>query len=331
MELKFSIIVPVYNRPDEVDELLDSLTKQTDKDFEVVIVEDGSETDCIDIINTYKEQLNVEYYYKENTGPGTSRNYGMERAKGNYMIIFDSDCIIPERYIEIVRKALTFNYVDAYGGPDMAHPSFTITQKAINYSMTSLLTTGGIRGKNKSLEKFHPRSFNMGYSKEVFLRTNGFSTMRFGEDIDMSIRIMNAGFRTRLIEQAAVYHKRRTNIRQFFKQVYNSGLARINLYKRHPESLKLVHFLPASFLELTIILLIVSIFFPVALLPLAFLALAFFVDALIKTKNPDVAFVSIITSFVQLYGYGAGFWIAFMKRVIFRQGEFNAFVKTFYK
>ncbi len=331
MDLTFSIIIPVFNRPEEVDELLQSLIKQTDSNFEVVIVEDGSELDCIDIVNKYNNILSIDYFYKDNSGPGISRNYGAEKAKGNYFIFFDSDCIIPPQYIEIVRKTLLENYVDAYGGPDMAHPSFTATQKAINYSMTSFLTTGGIRGKKSSLEKFHPRSFNMGYSKEVLRTTMGFSSMRFGEDIDMSIRIMQHGFGTRLIEEAAVYHKRRTDLRKFYKQVFNSGIARINLYKRHPKSLKLVHLLPAAFLEGSFVLLIIALFYSPILLIFGILALTFFIDSLKKNKNIEVAFLSIITSFIQLYGYGAGFLLAFWTRILFKKGEFNAFVSNFYK
>ena len=222
--LKFSFIIPVYNRPNEVEELLESLSKQTNKNFEVVIVEDGSDLKSDAIVEKYKQQLDISYYFKENTGPGISRNYGFERAQGNYCIFLDSDCILPRHYFETVQNELANNYVDAFGGPDRAHKSFSKLQKAINYSMTSFFTTGGIRGGKKKLDKFFPRSFNMGYSREVFDKTQGFSKLRFGEDIDMSIRIIENGFHTRLIPEAYVYHKRRTNLRQFFKQVFNQEL-----------------------------------------------------------------------------------------------------------
>jgi len=222
-EHRISIIVPVFNRPAEVEELLVSLERQSDRDFEVVIVEDGSSETCKAEAEKFNELLNLHYYYKENSGPGLSRNYGYERASGNYGIFLDSDCILPERYIETVRAALDEDHSDAFGGPDRAHDSFTPFQKAVNYSMTSFFTTGGIRGGGEKMDKFYPRSFNMGYSREVFEATKGFAGMRFGEDIDMSIRILEHGFRTRLIKDAFVYHKRRTSTRQFFKQVFNSA------------------------------------------------------------------------------------------------------------
>ncbi len=330
-DIEISIIVPVYNRPKEADELLASLCKQTDKDFELLIVEDGSTDKCEEICRKYENELRLKYFYKENTGPGRSRNYGMEKASGNFFIFFDSDCIVPPEYVKIVKAEIKEKKIDAFGGPDMADESFTIIQKAINYSMTSFFTTGGIRGGKKKLEKFHPRSFNMGLSKEVFEKTKGFSKMRFGEDIDLSIRIIENNFNTKLIEKAAVYHKRRTDFRKFFKQVYNSGIARINLYKRHPKSLKIVHFLPAVFLEGSVIFLILAFFSCLFLLPFALFILIIFVDALQKNKNIGVAFYAVIASFIQLYGYGAGFWLAFWRRIILKKGEFKAFSDNFYK
>ena len=245
--MKYSIIVPVFNRPGEVDELLESLTHQTEKDFEVVIVEDGSQTPCEDVCNRYENLMDIHYYYKENSGPGQSRNYGAERAKGEYLLILDSDVVLPEGYLKAVSDELSREPADAFGGPDKAHSSFTDTQKAISYSMTSFFTTGGIRGGKKKMDKFYPRSFNMGIRRDVYLKLNGFSNMRFGEDIDFSIRIFKAGCRCRLFPEAWVWHKRRTDFRKFWRQVYNSGIARINLYKKYPESLKLVHLLPMVF------------------------------------------------------------------------------------
>lgn len=327
----FSVVVPVYNRASEVDELLESLKNQTFQNFEVIIVEDGSQKSCREIVNKYIELIDIQYLTKENTGPGLSRNYGANYAKGEYIVFFDSDCIIPEKYFEIVNKSLQEDLVDAYGGPDMAHENFTPIQKAISYSMTSTLTTGGIRGGKERMDKFHPRSFNMGFSRKVFKETKGFSEMRFGEDVDMSLRILKAGFSTKLISDAGVFHKRRTNFKQFFKQIYNSGIARINLFKRHPKSLKLVHFLPAIFFEGSIILLFLSIFSIWFLMPLAIFTLAFFIDSFRQTRNLKIAFLSIIASFTQLMAYGAGFSVAFYSRIVFKKGEFKAFSNSFYQ
>jgi len=330
-EISLSLIIPVYNRPDEVEELLKSLTNQTVKDFEVVIVEDGSVKKCDTIVNSYSSQLDIKYFFKENSGPGTSRNYGAERANGNYFVILDSDCIIPEKYIEIVLKNLQTDYTDAYGGPDKAHKSFSIFQKAVNYSMTSLFTTGGIRGKSEKADKFYPRSFNMGYSKDVFEKTGGFSKMRFGEDIDMSIRILKYGFKTKLIKDAFVYHKRRTSIKQFFKQVYNSGIARINLYKKYPGSLKIVHAFPSVFITGVFILLLLSILIsPYFFIPILLHIILIFSDASIKNKSLEIGLISILTSYIQFFGYGFGFLIAFIKRVLLKKQAFEAFKRNFY-
>lgn len=330
--MKFSLIIPVYNRPDEIEELLESLTKQTETNYDIVIVEDGSQEKCDTIIDRYKDRLDIKYFFKPNSGPGQSRNYGAERATGDYVIFLDSDCVIPEKYIQEVNTELKNDYVDCFGGPDAAHSSFSDIQKSINYSMTSFITTGGIRGKKKGLDKFFPRSFNMGYSKEVLDKTGGFGKMRFGEDIDMSLRIIENGFGTRLFDKAFVYHKRRTNFRQFYKQVNNSGIARINLYKLHPQSLKLVHFLPAVFVIGLVFLALFSIFihYSFALL-LVLLFVVIFIDSLIKNKSIKVAFYSIIASFIQLTSYGIGFIKAFWKRVVLKEKEFASFTKNFYK
>lgn len=328
----FSIIIPLYNRPAEIRELLDSLVQQTYKHFEVVVVEDGSTEKSEDIVASFRDRLEVKYFFKENSGPGLSRNYGAERASGDYFIFLDSDCIIPAEYLQEIENELSISPVDAFGGPDRAHESFTDQQKAINYSMTSILTTGGIRGKKKSMEKFHPRSFNMGFSRRVFETTKGFSGMRFGEDIDMSIRIMEARFQTRLFPAAYVYHKRRTSWKKFFKQIYNSGIARINLYLLHPASLKVVHLLPACFVAGVSVLVIGAILVSIwSLLPLLLWACLIFIDSLIENRSIVVAFYSICASFIQLFAYGIGFIHAFFKRIVFRKGEFNVFVKNFYK
>ena len=306
--ISFSIIVPVYNRPDEVDELLESLSKQTFKDFEVVIVEDGSSILSEKISLNYMGPLNLKYYYKENTGPGLSRNFGMQKARGNYFIILDSDVVIPENYMQIVYDTLQKEYVDAFGGPDEAASDFTPVQKAINYAMTSWLTTGGIRGKGQKIDKFYPRSFNMGISKEVFEQTDGFSPMRYGEDIDLSIRIMKAGFKTKLVPEAFVYHKRRNDWLSFFNQVKHSGEARIVLSRLHPGTLKLLHFFPTVFTLGLILSLILSFFgFYYGLLFYMLYFLTLFIDATVKYKQIYLGFLSAFASLVMLFGYGFGF------------------------
>ncbi|MGG6230540.1 glycosyltransferase [Tenacibaculum sp. SDUM215027] len=309
MDLKFSVIVPVYNRPQEVDELLESLTKQGfQENFEVLIVEDGSENSSEEIVKKYTSQLNLNYFYKENSGAGASRNYGMQRASGSYFIILDSDVIIPSKYLSEVKKALHESYTDAFGGPDAAHPNFTALQKAINYSMTSVLTTGGIRGKKKSVGKFQPRSFNLGLSKTAFEKTNGFSKMKAGEDIDLTFRLWENGFETQLIENAFVYHKRRSTIKQFFKQTFAFGTARPVLNKKYPETAKLTYWFPSLFI-IGVDIAIIATFFGYWQL-LAFYGVYFFfifLDSFIQNKNLKVALLSIVTTITQFYGYGLGF------------------------
>lgn len=304
----FSIIIPVYNRPNEVKELLQSLTHQTDNMFEVIVVEDGSTLTCENVCKQYAGQLDIKYLVKENSGPGGSRNFGAEQAKGDYLLILDSDCIIPENYIQNIRKELQTNPCDAFGGADAAHESFSDMQKAVNYAMTSFFTTGGIRGgKKDGLEKFHPRSFNMGVKTSVYKNLGGFSNMRYGEDIDFSIRIFKAGHTVCLFPEAYVYHKRRVNLAKFYRQVFHSGAARINLWKRHPESLKLVHFLPSIFVIAVISILIVGFFKPVIWGLLLLFCLVIFTDSTLKNKSIKIGLLSIITSFTQLFGYGLGF------------------------
>ena len=345
--MKFSIIVPVFNRPDEVDELLESLSNQTQKDFEVIIVEDGSVKTCKDVCDKYADILVLHYYAKENSGPGQSRNYGAERAKGDYLIILDSDVVLPSGYLTAVDKELTKNPTEAFGGPDAAHPSFTPIQKAISYSMTSFFTTGGIRGGKAKLDKFYPRSFNMGIRRDVYLKLNGFSKMRFGEDIDFSYRIVEAGYKPRLFPEAWVWHKRRTDFRKFFRQVYNSGIARINLEKRHPGTMKLVHLLPTVFTVGVIGLILISAvgralmhyvdrdqFYWMCFapwIPIILYSLLICIDSSVKNKSLKVGILSVPAAFVQLMGYGFGFIESWWKRCVLKQDEFQAFEKTFYK
>ena len=329
--MRYSIVIPVYNRPDEVNELLAGLCEQTCRDFEVLVVEDGSAVPCREVVESYAGRLDLHYYEKPNSGPGQSRNYGVERASGAYVIILDSDVVLPPDYLAAIDAELAAAPCDAFGGPDRAHPSFTPMQKAINYAMTSFFTTGGIRGGKKKLDKFYPRSFNMGVRTAVYRELGGFSDMRFGEDIDFSTRIFRGGYSCRLLPEAWVWHKRRTDLRKFFKQVHNSGIARIHLTKRHPGTLKLVHLLPAVFTLGCLLCLLVAPFWPWSLLPLLLFSLIVLVDASVRERSVGVGLRAVAASFVQLTGYGSGFLRAWWKRCVLGRGEFEAFRKNFYK
>ena len=309
MQLQFSFIIPVYNRPDEIQELLQSFVKlKTTTNFEIVIVEDGSTITSKEVVDTFKSNLVISYFFKENSGPGDSRNYGMQRAKGNYFIILDSDCILPEHYLNEVEKALNRDYVDCFGGPDAAHDSFSNLQKAINFSMTSFITTGGIRGNKKSLNTFQPRSFNMGISKNAFQASKGFGYIHPGEDPDLSIRLWNLGYKTALIPEAYVFHKRRISWSKFYTQVHKFGLVRPILNKWHPSTNKITYWFPTLFslgfvfsfllylLQLKIFLFVYILYFIIA-----------FLVALVSTKNLMVSILSIVAIFVQFFGYGIGF------------------------
>ncbi len=301
----FSVIIPVYNRRDEVAALLKSLADQTVRNFEVIVVDDGSTDPCINECAPYADF--VKYYFKENEGRSPARNYGMERAQGSYFVFFDSDCIIPPSYFETLENELKNTPIDCYGGPDAAHSSFSPLQKAINFAMTSFLTTGGIRGGKLQLEKFKPRTFNMGFSREVYERVGGFREM-FSEDIDMSMRIRNAGFPLTLLRSCEVFHKRRISFRKFLRQVYVFGMSRITLRRLYPGSMKLVHTLPALFLIGSVVLLALGVVLsPWFIAPLAIYLVALFFAALCSTKSLKVALLALPASLIQLYGYGAGF------------------------
>ena len=370
--MRYSIIVPVYNRPDEVDELLQSLTQQTLQDMEVIIVEDGSSLSCEDVVHKYAGKLQLRYYTKENSGPGPTRNFGAEHSQGEFLIFLDSDCVLPPGYLQAIEDELNKSNgqcsmgCDAWGGPDKAHESFSPVQKAINYSMTSFLTTGGIRGGKKQMDKkFYPRSFNLGIRRSLYRQLGGFSSMRFGEDIDLSLRIYESGASCRLFPEAWVWHKRRTDFKKFFKQVHNSGIARINLMKRHPGSLKLVHLLPMFFTVGTIACLLFAFLFLLLTLfglfalwsmpkpgcangpmlciilgcfgmllflsPLLLFSLLVFIDSAIRNRSIKIGFLSIWASFIQLIGYGTGFLRAWWLRcVLGRNEELQAFKKSFY-
>lgn len=307
----YSVIIPVYNRPDEIAELLESLTTQSFTNFEVLVIEDGSTKKCKAITDDYKDKLQLSYYYKENSGQGFSRNFGFEKAEGDFFIVFDSDCLIPNHYFEAVEKYLDENSIDAFGGPDKAHDSFTSLQKAISYSMTSPLTTGGIRGNKKHYGTFHPRSFNMGISRQVYDKVGGYKITRMGEDLEFSMRIINAGFKTALIPDAYVYHKRRTSLSEFYKQLHFFGRARINVGRFFPSEVKLFHWFPAMFTLGFISLPFWSaVNIEVSILAYSVYGLFFvlnFMASLFKNKSLSVGLLSIATSFVQLFAYGVGF------------------------
>lgn len=320
-DIKYSVIVPVYNRIDEVRDLLESLVCQTQKNFEVIIVEDGSTEPCEEIVDNYYGSFHLKYFYKSNEGRSIARNYGIERADGRYFIFFDSDCVIPPDYFAILDRELAARPLDAFGGPDAAHASFTPTQKAISFAMTSFLTTGGIRGGKVQMEKFTPRSFNMGYSREVYERVGGFREM-FSEDIDMSTRIRQAGFSIGLIHPAHVYHKRRVDFKKFWRQVYVFGMSRITLKLLYPGSMKLVHTLPALAVVFGVALVALGIFVsPWFLLPIGIWLLAVFITALISTRSLKIALLAVPASVVQIAGYGCGFLKAWFTKILLRRGR----------
>lgn len=319
---RFSVIVPVYNRRAEVNDLCESLLKQTCHDFELVVVEDGSSEPCRDIVESAARRgLNASYHYKENEGRSIARNYGIERSEGEWLIFFDSDCVIPPEYFEVLSAELDKQPCDCFGGPDAAHDSFTDTQKAINYAMTAFLTTGGIRGGKVQLEKFVPRTFNMGFRRAVYDRIGGFREM-FSEDIDMSTRIRQAGFSIALIRPAYVWHKRRVNLGKFFRQVYVFGMSRITLHLLYPGSLKIVHALPAVFVLGSLALILLGIFVSAwFLLPLGIYFAAIFVGALVSTKSLRVAALAVPASAIQLTGYGVGFIKAWFSKILLGRGR----------
>jgi glycosyltransferase involved in cell wall biosynthesis len=316
--VKYSVIIPVYNRPEEVDELLGSLLKQTEKDFEVIIVEDGSSVSCEEIVGKYASSLSIRYFYKPNEGPGPARNFGFTKALGDYLVIFDSDCIIPEEYFRVVSSALASRKLDAWGGPDKPHEDFTPVQRAMGYTMSSFLTTGGIRGGKKHVGWFQPRSFNMGMSKKVFSATNGFRFTRFAEDIELSIRMKEAGFNVGLIEEAFVYHKRRANLKQFFWQVSNFGKGRVHIGNAYPSEVKITHWIPALFTLGLCALLVLGFLnkqlFISGVIGLGAYLTALLIHSAVVNKNILVGILSVPSALIQLMGYGSGFILEKLKR-----------------
>ncbi|MGL2964681.1 glycosyltransferase [Flavobacterium sp. RSB2_4_14] len=329
----FSIIIPVYNRPDEIEELLESLANSDyGNNYEIVIVEDGSTIPCQDVVERFNNVLTISYYYKENSGPGDSRNYGMKKATGDYFIIFDSDCIIPKHYLSEVENELTANYVDCFGGSDAALDTFSDIQKAINFAMTSFLTTGGIRGGSEKISKFQPRSFNMGISKKAFELSNGFGNIHPGEDPDLTIRLWKLGFETRLFSKAFVYHKRRIDWHKFTLQVYKFGKARPILNSWYPEYSKLTFFFPTLFIlgfSISVFLGLFGIWLPIFCYAFYFLCL--FLVSSIQNKSIKIGYLSLIAVSKQFFGYGRGFLESYYKIIILMQKPELAFPELFFK
>lgn len=320
----FSLIVPVYNRPDEIADLLESLSRQTDKDFELVLTEDGSTVPCREEVERYADRLDIQYFSKSNEGRSIARNHGMQHARGEYFVFVDSDCILPPDYFESLRRQLSQTGADCFGGPDAAHESFTDTQKAINFAMTAFLTTGGIRGGKVQMEKFVPRTFNMGFSRRVWEKVGGFREM-FSEDIDMSTRIRQAGFAPQLFRDVRVFHKRRGNLAKFWRQVHVFGMSRITLQLLYPGSMKLVHWLPAVFTIGAAALILLGIFVsPWWLLPLGVYIVALWISAIATTRSLKLGTMAVGASMVQLLGYGTGFIRAYVWKILLRHGRDEA-------
>lgn len=328
----FSVIIPVYNRPDELDALLESLCGQLNKDFDVIVVEDGSSSTSEKVVEKYRDDIPLTYIQQKNTGPALARNKGAEHAKHEWLLFFDSDCEIPEGYFATIQKFLDEHPdTDFFGGPDREAENFSTLQKGINYAMTSVLTTGGIRGGKKRADLFYPRTFNMGVKKEAFLKSGGFKNLRFGEDLDFSMRLLEMDYTSAYIDEACVIHRRRSGLSAFFKQVFNSGMARIVLEELHPGTLRVIHTLPSFFVVFALFSILLGFYSFNALIPLIFVMLSWFFHALFLTKSLPVALTALLSSFVQLCGYGLGFlrgWILSFKGNV--AGEF-AFRDTFYE
>lgn len=314
----FSIIVPVYNRPEEIIDLLDSIRKQDFTSFEVIIIEDGSSSTCEDLILPYFECLNLTYVFQENTGQGFARNHGISISKGEFFVFFDSDCVVPNGYFNALKKAINARKLDAFGGPDEAGSEFSAFQKAMNFSMTSLWTTGGIRGKLKDPAKFQARGFNMGFSRKAFEKVGGFIDPNMAEDIEISMRIKKAGFRLELVREAFVYHRRKNTFISFLKQSFQFGRNRIHIRTYHPEAVQLVHALPVMFLAGLVAMPLAFIFVPILLSALASIYLSWSAGVLVSStlanRSLKIGFLSLATSIGQLVAYGAGFIRQFLFR-----------------
>ncbi len=337
--MKYSFIIPTYNRLNELQELIPSINElnYNKANFELIIVDDGSTDDTESYIRSLSLSFELKYHQQANQGPGAARNKGMSLAEGEYFLFVDSDCILPADYLYQMDLALNANDLDAFGGPDTFHPSFSPLLKAINYSMTSFLGTGGTRGSTKSIAKYYPRSFNMGIKREVFDRIGGFGDLRHGQDMDYSARIYAADFKVGFVEEAYVYHKRRTSFWKFFKQIHNWGVTRINLAAMHPDMLKPIHLLPAMIVLIGCIIMALSIFLPLARLLLIIglggmmliSAMAFF-QSYRTYKSLNVALLSIFTLIVQVGAYGIGSLNGIWQKWILKKPVAIGITKNYY-
>lgn len=333
MQITYSFIIPVYNRPQEIKELLDSfLQLEFNKPFEIVIIEDGSTLSSEKIVSNYVSHLQITYLFKENSGPGDSRNYGMKKAKGNYFIILDSDCILPKHYLQTVDTFLQTKFYHCFGGADTAHKDFSNIQKAISFTMTSFLTTGGIRGSKNSISNFEPRSFNMGISKEAFLKTKGFGRIHPGEDPDLSQRIKIAGFTTIFISNAFVYHKRRVSWKKFYTQVKKFGLVRPILNLWHPNAAKSTFWFPSLFVCFVLAsFLAIFIISPIFIFPFLFYLAVILVTSSLQNQSLPIGLLSVIAILIQFFGYGLAFMKSYYFIHILKRKPEEQFPKLFFK
>ncbi len=319
----YSFIIPVFNRPEDMEDILGCLASQIYQDFEVVVVESGSSIKSDRVVESFMDRLNVRYYYKTNEGQGFSRNYGMERARGEYFVILDSDLKLDPDYLDNLDRSLKENELDSFGGPDRAHPSFTPIQKALDFVLTSGITTGGMRGNKKHIGKFYPRSFNMGFSRQVYEKTKGFKLPYFGEDLELSRRINSLGFSSGLIPEAYVYHKRKNDFKSFFNQMFFFGRARINVFKIFPDTLKLAHFFPTFFVFYSAMAALIMMFdFKWGLLlwlPLLLYLFIIFLGASIRHRSLRIGLLALPAVLVQIYGYGLGFIRDFWRRAVLKR------------
>jgi glycosyltransferase involved in cell wall biosynthesis len=332
MELQFSFIVPVYNRPQEIRELLESMVKlYYKKSYEIVIVEDGSTLSCKEVVEEFKQLLPIQYFTKPNSGPGDSRNFGMKHASGNYFLILDSDVLLPVNYLKRVEEELKKDFVHCFGGPDRSHESFSSVQKGIDYAMTSFFTTGGIRGNKVSVQDFEPRSFNMGLSRQAFEASGGFGSIHPGEDPDLSIRLRELGYATKLVTAAFVYHKRRIDWAKFQQQVYKFGLVRGILIKWHPQTFKFTYFFPTLSLFFTGFATVLSWFGIHVFVQLLLLyGVLIFLDASRTHKNIYIGVLAVLATLIQFFGYGIGFLQSIFQLFVMSQEPEEAFPKLFF-
>ncbi len=339
-DIFISVITPSYNRASELEHLMRSISAQSiDHNlFELIISDDGSTDDTEALINSWQEKasFSIKYISQENKGPGAARNHGLEKSIGELILFIDSDCEAHPKWIETIVDEYHKSEFDACGGPDGGKKDFTLLQKAIDYSMTSFFTTGGMRGHSeKMISKFYPRTHNMGVKRDKYEAVGGFGNLRHGQDIEFSHRIRTSGGKIRFIKNALVYHRRRTSLRQFIKQVFNWGVARINLGKIDTAMLEPVHFLPSLsiLLSLFIILIIYQLDWGISEIFLLFfspLSIICLLGALNK-KDLRVFPILLLVIPIQIFGYGLGFLQAYIRRFIFNEAELVGFKKNYYK